>query len=146
MPNYIKPTLTVSANRNSSTTNPGPLSVALSLSGTDSLSVDTVRSEIVTPANSGAPTLLLSGDDYGGDSGDTPGTHGGFLYMKNISAASTTNLIYVGFGGGTGGATGTGQGGAAPANMGDTGSTPGTHTALDNPDDATFRFMTLKVG
>ena len=131
MPNYIKPTITLTANKNSATTNPGPLSVSLSLSGTDLLSVDTVQSEIVTPPNSGAPTLLLQGEDYGGDSGDTPGTHGGFIYFKNVSAASATNLIYVGT---------TLQGASAPANMG-----AGT-TALDNADDASFRLMTLKVG
>ena len=131
MPNYIKPTLTVSANTNAATNNKGPLSVALSLSGTDLLSVDKVRSEIVTPPDSGAPLLLLTGDNYGGDSGDTPGVNGGFLYMKNISAASTTNLIYVGT---------TLQGASAPANMG-----AGT-TALDNSDDASFRLFTLKVG
>ena len=130
MPNYIKPTITVTANKSSVTTNPGPLSVALSLSTTDLLSVDIVRSEIITPAHSGAPTLMLAGNSFADDSGDTPGTHGGFLYMKNISAASATNLIYIGT---------TGQG-SSIANMG-----AGT-TALDNADDDSFRLMTLKVG
>ena len=131
MPNYIKPTITVTANKSSVTTNPGPLSIALSLSTTDLLSVDVVRSEIITPAHSGAPTLMLAGDSYAGDSADTPGTHGGYLYMKNISAASTTNLIYVGT---------VFQGATDPADMG-----AGT-TALDHADDATTRLMTLKVG
>ena len=130
MATYIKPTFSLTANKNAATTNPGPLSIALSLNVTDTLSVDNVSSSIVTPANSGAPTLLLAGDTYGGDSGDTPGTHGGYLYLKNITA-SGTNLIYVGT---------VLQGTTAPANMG-----AGT-TALDNADDATFRLMTLKPG
>jgi len=137
MPNYIKPTLTVSANRNSAATNKGPLSVALNLSVTDSLSVDDVRSKIVVPPNSGAPTKILDGDAIsGGDSYDTAGTHGGFLYFNNITS-SGTDKIYIGT---------VLQGAAVPADMGDTGSTPGTHTALDNPDDASVRLMTLFPG
>jgi len=131
MPNYIKPTLTVSANRNSAATNKGPLSVALNLSVTDSLSVDDVRSKIVVPPNSGAPTKILDGDAIsGGDSYDTAGTHGGFLYFNNITS-SGTDKIYIGT---------TLQGASAPANMG-----AGT-TALDNADDASFRLMTLFPG
>lgn len=128
----IKPTLTLTANTSAATTNAGPLSVALSLSATDLLTVDNVQSQIVTPANSGAPTLLIGGDTAAGaDGNDTPGTHGGFIYFKNTSAASTTNLIYIGT---------TLQGATAPANMG-----AGT-TALDNADDASLRLITLKVG
>ena len=142
----ITPTISIRSNTGTAATNPGPLSVALSLSGSDVLTVDTATSAIITPPNSGAPLKFLDGDALqGGDAVDAPGTYGAYVYMKNTTATGT-NLIYVGFGGGTGGATGTGQGGAAPANMGDTGSTPGTHTALDNPDDASFRFMTLKPG
>ena len=126
----ITPTLTLTSNASTATTLPGPISVALSLSATDSLTVDSVESKIVTPANSGAPTLLLAGNTYGPDSGDTGGTHGGYLYLKNATATGTS-LIYVGT---------VLQGAAAPANMG-----AGT-TALDNADDATFRLMTLKVG
>ena len=122
----ITPTLTLT----SSAAPTGPISVALSLSVADELTVDTVTSSIITPANSGAPTLLFSGNDYAGDSADTGGTHGGFLYLKNATA-SGTSLIYVGT---------VFQGASAPANM-----TAGT-TALDNADDATTRLMTLKVG
>ena len=130
MATYIKPTLSLTANKKSATTSPGPLSIALSLNVTDTLSVDNVSSSIVTPANSGAPTLLLAGNTYGPDSGDTPGTHGGYLYLKNVTA-SGTNLIYVGT---------VFQGATDPADMG-----AGT-TALDNADDATTRLMTLKPG
>ena len=126
----ITPTLSLVANASTATTSAGPLSIALSLSATDVLTVDTVQSAIVTPPNSGAPTLLLAGDSYGGDSGDTPGTHGGFLYIKNATS-SGANLIYIGT---------TLQGATAPANMG-----AGT-TALDNADDASLRLMTLKAG
>ena len=135
----IKPTLSLTANASTASTDAGPISISLALTATDSLTVDSVQSKIITPANSGEPTLLFSGNDYAGDSADTGGTHGGFLYFKNATA-SGTSLIYIGFGAGTGGATGTGQGGAVPADMGAGG------TALDNADDATYRFMTLKVG
>lgn len=126
----ITPTLTLTSNASTATTNPGPLSIALSLTATDTLTVDTVQSAIVTPPNSGAPTKLFDGDSFAGDSGDTPGTHGSFLYMKNATT-SGTDLIYIGT---------TLQGASAPANMG-----AGT-TALDNADDASFRLMTLKPG
>ena len=132
MATYIKPTLSITANKKSATTSPGPLSIALSLNVTDTLSVDNVSSSIVTPANSGAPTLLLAGDTYGGDSGDTPGTHGGYLYLKNITA-SGTDKIYVGT---------VFQGASAPANMGG----GDTTTALDASDDSTTRLLTLKPG
>jgi len=125
----ITPTLTITANAAGATT-PGPSSSAISLSVTDALTVDTIQAQTVTPANSGAPTLLLSGNTYAGDGGDTPGTDGAFLYLKN-STASGSALIYVGT---------VLQGASAPANMG-----AGT-TALDHADDATFRLMTLKVG
>jgi hypothetical protein len=126
----ITPTLTLTSNASTATSNPGPISIALSLSATDSLTVDSVESKIVTPANSGAPTLLLAGNTYAGDGADTGGTHGSFLYLKNATT-SGTSFIYVGT---------VLQGASAPANMG-----AGT-TALDNADDATFRLMTLKVG
>ena len=134
MATYIKPTFSLTANKKSATTSPGPLSVALSLNVTDTLSVDNVSSSIITPANSGAPTLLIDASAYG--SGATPGTNGGYLYLKNITS-SGTNLIYVG---------GVQSGQTDPADMGDTGSSVGTHTALDNPDDASVRWMTLKPG
>jgi len=94
MPQYIKPTLSITSNKNSvpAAQSPGPLSIALSLNCTDTLSVDNVQSEIVT-VSSGSPTKLLDGSNY------TPGvggTAGAFLFLKNVSAASTTNVIYVG--------------------------------------------------
>jgi hypothetical protein len=92
----IKPTFTLTSNKNTATT-PGPLSVALSLSATDTLTVDNVRSEIVTvpfSADGDNATLLIDGSAY--SSGGAPGTDGGFVWLKNCSAASSTNKIYVG--------------------------------------------------
>ena len=126
----IKPTFSLVSNSSAATRDAGPVSVALSLTSTDSLTVDSLQSKIVVPANSGAPTKLLAGEDYGPDGGDTAGTHGGFLYLKNVTA-SGTSIIYVGT---------VFQGATDPADMG-----AGT-TALDNADDATTRIMTLKVG
>jgi len=94
MPKYIKPTLTLTANKSSASSLPGPLSVALSLNGTGSFSVDSVQSEIVTVSN-GTPQQLLQQDITMGGPG-VGGTAGGFLYMKNISTTSTTDFIYVG--------------------------------------------------
>ena len=100
----IKPTFTLTANKSSSTTNPGPLSVALSLSASDLLTVDTVKSEIVTVGTSGA--LLIDGSIMSGTETATEGaggTYGGFVWMKNTTA-SGSNLIYIGVdhdGGGT---------------------------------------------
>jgi hypothetical protein len=133
----ITPTISIRSNANTATTNPGPLSVALSLSGSDILTVDTATSSIITPPNSGAPLKFLDGNALqGGDAYDAPGSdYGAYVYLKNITS-SGTNLIYIGFG------EGPLQGGAAPANMG----AGGTSTALDNADDGSLRFMTLQVG
>lgn len=132
----ITPTISIRSNTSTATTNPGPLSVALSLSGSDVLTVDTATSSIITPPNSGAPLKFLDGDALqGGDAVDAPGTYGSYVYMKNTTATGT-NLIYIGFG------VGPLQGGAVPADMG----TGGTSTALDNADDGSMRFMTLKPG
>ena len=100
MANYIKPTFTLTANKNSVTSgNKGPLSLALALNASDLLSVDNVRSEIVkVPDTSGggiAGTLLIDGSAYMGATG-AAGTDGGFIYMKNVSAASATNKVFIG--------------------------------------------------
>tara|TARA_R100000734_G_C3295821_1_gene87020 strand:+ start:122 stop:586 length:465 start_codon:yes stop_codon:yes gene_type:complete len=96
MPNYIKPTFTLTSNKNSvpAGQNPGPLSIALSLSVTDLLSVDETQSQIVEVSN-GSPQQLFTGASTMGGPG-AGGTKGGFLYLRNVSAASATNVIYVG--------------------------------------------------
>tara|TARA_R100001015_G_C4502263_1_gene76442 strand:+ start:115 stop:636 length:522 start_codon:yes stop_codon:yes gene_type:complete len=101
----IKPTLSLTANASSATSDAGPLSVALSLSASDSLTVDTVNSKIVTCST--AHALLYDGSTMGptgaelatevARSSSNAGT-GGFLYFSNISPASTTNFIYIGLG------------------------------------------------
>lgn len=87
----ITPTITLSANKSSATTNPGPLSVALALSASDVLTVDTVTSKIVAVGDTSG-TLLIDGSAYVPGLG---GTDGGYIFLKNTTA-SGTNLIYVG--------------------------------------------------
>ena len=84
----ITPTFTLSANKNSATT-PGPLSVALSLSVTDALTVDNVESQIFD-VDTGANTTILNGSDE--DSAFVPGTNGCFIYLKNITASGTDKI------------------------------------------------------
>jgi len=95
MPNYIKPTFTLTANKNSASSNPGPLSVALSLSTNDLLTVDTVQSEIISIVDT--PVQLLDGSALSGGT-ETPSTGaanqvGGFLYIKNTG---TVKAAYIG--------------------------------------------------
>jgi len=112
----IKPTLSLISNASTATTDAGPLSIALSLSATDSLTVDTVKSEIINPTTT--DSRLFDGSAF--DDGGTAGTSGGFLYLKNVSAADYD--IYFG----------------AIVDA-------GTVTDLEAADDAD-RFMTLKQG
>ena len=119
MPNYIKPTFTLTANKNTNTANPGPLSVALSLNATDTLSVDTVTSEIITVAFTDATdaAVLLINSTLAGTG--AAGTDGGYIWMKNTTT-SGSNLIMIG---------------VHPTGLED---------IDDNDDD--HRFMTLKPG
>ena len=112
----ITPTFTLKANANSATNSPGPLSVALSLTANDSLTVDTVTSLIINPTTT--DSRLLDGSNY--DDTGVAGAGGGFIYLKNISAGDYD--IYFG----------------AIADG-------GTVTDLEAADDAD-RFMTLKQG
>tara|TARA_R110000803_G_scaffold47592_4_gene99227 strand:+ start:7236 stop:7664 length:429 start_codon:yes stop_codon:yes gene_type:complete len=88
----ITPTLTLTSNAASATTLPGPLSVALSLSATDALSVDTVQSKIVTVS---ATHAVLWDASAISDGTQTAGTDGGFVYVKNLTGTSN---IYIGYG------------------------------------------------
>jgi len=87
----ITPTLTLTSNASTAASNPGPLSVALSLSTTKSLTVVTVKS--ANKAISTTAAALFT--DALQLEGDTAGTHGAFLYMKNTSPAD--HDIYIGF-------------------------------------------------
>ena len=87
----IKPTLTLTSNSSSATTDAGPLSVALSLSATDSLTVDTVEAATITPSTTVSTLFDGSAKDVGSE---VAGTNGGFLYFKNTSAADYD--VYIG--------------------------------------------------
>ena len=86
----ITPTLTLTSNASGATT-PGPLSVALSLSATDLLTVDTVESKVYSPTTTHATLFDGSALDAGSE---VAGTNGGFIYFKNASAADYD--IYIG--------------------------------------------------
>ena len=85
----IKPTLTLTSNASSATTDPGPLSIALSLSTTDSLTVDTVEAEIFTEGT-GANTTILDGSAL--ESAFVPGTNGCFIYLRNTMTSGTETI------------------------------------------------------
>ena len=87
----IPPTLTLVSNAAGSTPSnlAGPLSVALSLSATSTLTVDDVSSGIANLTASEA--TLFDGSSFSADG--VGGTVGGYLYLKNTS---TTTIIYIG--------------------------------------------------
>ena len=90
----IKPTLTLTANASSATTDAGPLSIALSLSATDSLSVTKVESKIIDV--DGTHGILFDASVYAASL--AAGTDGAFIYLKNHDAAGH---IYIGHGSST---------------------------------------------
>jgi hypothetical protein len=87
----IKPTLSLTSNASTATTDAGPLSIALSLSATDTLTVDTVTAATVTPTTTHSILFDGSAQDAGSE---VAGTNGAFIYMKNTSAADYD--IYIG--------------------------------------------------
>ena len=90
----IKPTLTLVANSSRATTDAGPLSVALSLSATDSLDVTKVRSKILDVkgdhTTSEGAGILWDASDFTA-SGDA-GTDGAFVYIRNTSSTATHEI------------------------------------------------------
>ena len=94
----IKPTFSLTANASSSST-PGPLSVALSLSATDSLDVTKVRTKILDVKGAHTASedagVLWDASDFTA-SGDA-GTDGAFVYIKNTSTTAGHH-IYIGHG------------------------------------------------
>tara|TARA_R100001530_G_C4252801_1_gene138296 strand:+ start:200 stop:655 length:456 start_codon:yes stop_codon:yes gene_type:complete len=90
----IKPTFTLTANSASSTADAGPLSIALSLSTTDSLAVDRVNAEIITLSTD--HILLFDGSALAAKDSDAniAGTHGMWIYMKNVTGSDLD--IYIG--------------------------------------------------
>ena len=98
----IKPTLTLTANASSASSEAGPMSVALNLSATDSHTVDKVLTKILDvkgdhTASDGAG-VLFDASDYT-SSGDA-GTDGAFVYLKNLSSTQGHH-IYIGHGSAT---------------------------------------------
>lgn len=88
----IKPTFTLTANTSSASTDAGPMSIALSLSATDSLSVTKVESKIIDV--DGTHGILLDASDY--SAAAAAGTDGGFIYLKNITAVGSGRNIMIG--------------------------------------------------
>ena len=88
----IKPSFTLTANSSSATT-PGPLSIALSLSATDSVDVNQATSKIETVTDT--HEVLWAHADFEGDGTNAMGVDGGFVYVKNVHAS---NKIAIGHG------------------------------------------------
>tara|TARA_R100000315_G_scaffold22221_1_gene8182 strand:- start:488 stop:952 length:465 start_codon:yes stop_codon:yes gene_type:complete len=90
----IKPTLTLVSNSSRATTDAGPLSVALSLSATDSLDVTKVRSKILdVKADHTASEdagILWDASDY--TASGAAGTDGAFVYIRNTSSTATHEI------------------------------------------------------
>jgi hypothetical protein len=103
MAKYITPTLAITSNKYTATTNPGPTSSPLAVSVTDTLDVTEVVSKIVTVS---ADHAILFDEDAFHSAPASAGTDGAFVYLKNLHA--TVN-IYIGHGadGGLSGATAT---------------------------------------
>ena len=90
----IKPTLTLVANSSRATTDAGPLSVALSLSATDSLDVTKVRSKILDVKSDHTASedagVLWDASDY--TASGSAGTDGAFVYIRNTSSTATHEI------------------------------------------------------
>lgn len=124
----IKPTLTLTANAATASAQAGPLSIALSLSANDILTVDNVTSKIVTFASDGAEKVLWDGSGLSGTETATETLAlGGFCYFKNTHASAD---VYIGLD----------HDGGAATNIG----------AADQGEDGTataaIRLFTLKPG
>jgi len=82
----ITPTFTLTSNASTATTLPGPLSIALSLSVTDSLPVVEVQSKILSVST----THQLAWDASDFTASGTVGADGGWLYFKNLLAENSS--------------------------------------------------------
>ena len=92
----ITPTLTLVSNAAGSTPSnlAGPLSIALSLTATDTLTVDTVEAETFT-IGTGANTTIVDGSAL--DTAFVPGTNGCYIYLKNTMTSGDA-VICIGIG------------------------------------------------
>ena len=124
----IKPTLNLTSNASTATTDPGPLSIALALSATDSITISNVTSKIVTFTSATNHQVIWDGSTLSGtDTATETLAMGGYMYFKNTSATAD---IYIGVE----------HDGGAAADIG----------AADQAEDGTasgaIRFGTLKAG
>ena len=90
----IKPSFTLTANASTASSNAGPLSIALSLSAVDSLSVTKVETKILdVKSDHTASTdagILWDASDY--TASGAAGTDGAFVYIKNTSSTATHEI------------------------------------------------------
>ena len=97
---YITPTLTITSNSYDATKNPGPVSSPLNISISDDISVTEMASKVVDASTTAA--ILFKATDFAID-GDTAGTDGGFVYVRNLITTTSNHTgtanIYIGFGG-----------------------------------------------
>jgi len=97
MAKYITPTLTITSNAYSASTNPGPTSSPMSISVTDLTDTTEVLAKIVDASATNA--ILFNHEDYVGSSAPTLGTDGGFIFLRNLTEGlETTADIYIGHG------------------------------------------------
>jgi len=82
----LKPTLTLTANASTATTEPGPMSIALSLSATDSLDVTEVASKIID-LTTDVHQLVWDASEFTASA--AVGVDGAFLYFKNLLAENS---------------------------------------------------------
>ena len=106
----IKPTFSLTSNTNTATTDAGPLSVALALSITDSLSVDVVKhftiADVRTAVNGTDDDLdgpigqvLVDGSDFTASShssGTVLDHHGCWVLIINTTATTSKHVIAIG--------------------------------------------------
>ena len=90
----IKPTISLIANSSSHTSEAGPMSIALSLSATDSLDVTKVESMMLdVDTTHGATNLFLDASKYTAAGANVAeGIDGGFVYLKNHLPATEAAL------------------------------------------------------
>lgn len=139
MPNYIQPTLSFKSNSHVVASVPGPASIVMNLTVSDQLSVDTLKHAILSTSDTttkfadGSVLAEAGGAAADGNSGLTPGTVGGFVYLKNNSATTGEYIQVAIVSGQHGGGT-------------NTPTAPTGATELDEADHETLRTMTLQPG
>ena len=139
----IKPTLSFKSNTSAASSEAGPMSMALSLSISDSLSVDLVEQRLIKTSTTlnqdveGEDGILADGYTLmtagGGTTWPVDGTVGAYIYMKNNSAV-TGEMIYIAIVSNcenNSGGTGVGSNNPTnPDNSGDTALSEATHETL----------------